>query len=139
LWAFFGYLCQWLLIFFASHFLSRLIIWTTHTFCTTTSYSWHWLQWRNLLQPNYTQMCQWSWWCKSMSLNNSQCLLASANALAIVVLREWQIYYGMQCDVWKISFLSRTCIDSNKMSIKKVEGRLSILKSSSSCSWTTHC
>ena len=30
-----------------------------------------------------------------MSLNNIQCLLASANALAFVVLREWQIYYGM--------------------------------------------
>ena len=51
----FRYLCQWLLIFACSHILSSLIIWTTHTFCTTTSYYWHWLQWWNLLQPNYTQ------------------------------------------------------------------------------------
>ena len=34
---------------------------------------------------------QWSWWCLSTSLKNSQCLSASANTLAIVVLREWHI------------------------------------------------
>jgi len=111
LWAFFGYLCQWLLIFACQSFSFQLN-YLDHT---------HFLHNKILFLTLIAMMEPTPAKLHPTCANDHDGVRLchrTVNALAIAVLRERHIYYDKQCVDWKISFCPRLTLTQTKWTSK---------------------